>query len=68
LTATFPASLHTCTVQDTSDYRIAETYVFYTTTTEQYHRVFLKVVTHTRDVCCDLYTIGETHTSNLADS
>ena len=42
--------------------------VLHTTATHQYDRVFLQVVTFTRNVRVNLFTVGQTYTSYLTHS
>ena len=60
---------HTGGIEDTTDDVIAHTWqILYAAATDHDDRVFLEVVTFTGDISSDFHAIGQTDTSNLAES
>ena len=60
--------LHAAGIEHAANYLVTEVNVFYTTATEEHYRVFLEVVSHSRDVGGDFHTIGKADTGNLPNS
>ena len=68
LASTFSALFDACRIENSTNYCIAETYIFDATATEEDYRVLLEIVTFTRNIGSDFHTVRKTNAGDFADS